>query len=407
MKEFWSLKEVADYLDVEYKTVYRLVRKGEIPAGKVGGIYRVRKEDLDAYFERQKVAVPVSAREPQGAAPNQLLKCAVCLRLLTDETQVAGRCTHDRCDLPICHRCWNVDGARHCLTHRPSATDQLARARERLAAGEIPVLITAVQAKQREITFLSRFERKVSEITALRHPLDGRVLRVNWSWTEVHVQSDESVRVMELLRTGFLDRETERKMPLNRCSRYTLPEVAKPGLMLAAHSVSHLPALVREGFDTRPASLAELLHLLEQSIDLAEDADAIYAVGIGATSGWAREAVNYIRPDGKGQSFSHRLVLPVLVDLHSGGLVYDELDRRLAPLVSLFQPRLSTEQVAAVATHIQKELRSSSAVPLEEVREAMGVSPEVVQDAFKQLVSNGGYQLDDIEGIGVVLSPRT
>ena len=55
-KPFLSVREVADYLDIDYKTVYRLVRKGEIPAVKVGGMYRVRRSELEGYLDRQTVA---------------------------------------------------------------------------------------------------------------------------------------------------------------------------------------------------------------------------------------------------------------------------------------------------------------------------------------------------------------
>ena len=76
MGEFWSIKDAADYLGVDYKTVYRLVRLGEIPSGRVGRIYRLRKEDVDAYLELQG-APSVRANEQPALA-----KCAACLRLL-------------------------------------------------------------------------------------------------------------------------------------------------------------------------------------------------------------------------------------------------------------------------------------------------------------------------------------
>ena len=34
MKNFYSIKEAADYLEVDYKVVYRLVREGKIPSGQ-------------------------------------------------------------------------------------------------------------------------------------------------------------------------------------------------------------------------------------------------------------------------------------------------------------------------------------------------------------------------------------
>jgi len=47
--------EVADHLRVSTMTVYRLVRRGELPAVRVGRNYRVRAADLAAYLDNQVV----------------------------------------------------------------------------------------------------------------------------------------------------------------------------------------------------------------------------------------------------------------------------------------------------------------------------------------------------------------
>lgn len=47
--------EVAEQLRVSTMTVYRLIRRGELPAVRVGRNYRVRVEDLDQYLSEQVV----------------------------------------------------------------------------------------------------------------------------------------------------------------------------------------------------------------------------------------------------------------------------------------------------------------------------------------------------------------
>jgi excisionase family DNA binding protein len=47
--------EVSDRLRVSTMTVYRLIRRGELPAVRVGRNYRVREADLEAYLEAQVV----------------------------------------------------------------------------------------------------------------------------------------------------------------------------------------------------------------------------------------------------------------------------------------------------------------------------------------------------------------
>jgi excisionase family DNA binding protein len=47
--------EVADQLRVSTMTIYRLIRRGELPAVRVGRNYRVREADLEAYLDGQVV----------------------------------------------------------------------------------------------------------------------------------------------------------------------------------------------------------------------------------------------------------------------------------------------------------------------------------------------------------------
>lgn len=47
--------EVADQLRVSTMTIYRLIRRGELPAVRVGRNYRVRATDLERYLAGQVV----------------------------------------------------------------------------------------------------------------------------------------------------------------------------------------------------------------------------------------------------------------------------------------------------------------------------------------------------------------
>lgn len=49
--EILTLPEVAQLLKVAEKTVYTMAQKGELPAFKVGGQWRFRRTDLDAWID--------------------------------------------------------------------------------------------------------------------------------------------------------------------------------------------------------------------------------------------------------------------------------------------------------------------------------------------------------------------
>lgn len=51
--EILTIKQVADYLKVTERTIYRLAAAKKIPAFKVGGTWRFRKVDIDSWIEAQ------------------------------------------------------------------------------------------------------------------------------------------------------------------------------------------------------------------------------------------------------------------------------------------------------------------------------------------------------------------
>ena len=51
-----TIGEVADYLKVTERTIYRLAGAKQIPAFKVGGSWRFSKTDIDAWISRQSTA---------------------------------------------------------------------------------------------------------------------------------------------------------------------------------------------------------------------------------------------------------------------------------------------------------------------------------------------------------------
>ena len=53
--EILTLPEVARLLKVAEKTVYAMARRGALPAFKVGGQWRFKRDDIDAWIERQKL----------------------------------------------------------------------------------------------------------------------------------------------------------------------------------------------------------------------------------------------------------------------------------------------------------------------------------------------------------------
>jgi excisionase family DNA binding protein len=51
---FLTTEEVLGYLRVTPRTIYRLIRSGELPAVRIGRQWRFRRTDLDDWLDRQR-----------------------------------------------------------------------------------------------------------------------------------------------------------------------------------------------------------------------------------------------------------------------------------------------------------------------------------------------------------------
>src|SRR5579872_1886799 len=76
---FLTTEEVLEYLQVNLRTVYRLIKAGKIPAVRVGRQWRFRKRDIDAWLETQRprgqraAGTPRPAPAPIGGRPRVLV----------------------------------------------------------------------------------------------------------------------------------------------------------------------------------------------------------------------------------------------------------------------------------------------------------------------------------------------
>ena len=61
---FLTTEEVLEYLQVNLRTVYRLIKAGKIPAVRVGRQWRFRKRDIDAWLDSQRSRANGAAAAP-------------------------------------------------------------------------------------------------------------------------------------------------------------------------------------------------------------------------------------------------------------------------------------------------------------------------------------------------------
>ena len=82
---FLTTEEVLDYLQVNLRTVYRLIKAGKIPAVRVGRQWRFRKRDLDVWLEAQRTK---SGRSAVGQPRPDLTSSRARVLVVDDEDAI-------------------------------------------------------------------------------------------------------------------------------------------------------------------------------------------------------------------------------------------------------------------------------------------------------------------------------
>src|SRR6476659_9718424 len=77
---FLTTDEVLDYLQVNLRTVYRLIKAGKIPAVRVGRQWRFRKRDIDAWLDTSRPARGAGGADRNAERP--------CILVVDDEQAV-------------------------------------------------------------------------------------------------------------------------------------------------------------------------------------------------------------------------------------------------------------------------------------------------------------------------------
>lgn len=52
--ELITIKDVAEFLQIAEKTIYRMAADGKIPAFKVGGSWRFRRKEIEKWLESRR-----------------------------------------------------------------------------------------------------------------------------------------------------------------------------------------------------------------------------------------------------------------------------------------------------------------------------------------------------------------
>lgn len=397
--DFLKIPEAARYLGVTRRWVYRRIWSGDLPASKVGGLYFIQRQDIDALLEQGKLGGTMKEEVKEN-----LLKCGHCFRLLESDTLIGDVCQAENCEQLICTQCL-VDGNRFCVEHLPDKDQLWEGALEDFRQGRIPLLVKASQARLREVNFIQRFQTRLSSISTLRHPLTDEMLAVS-DWEALLEGGDEQAEVMRLMNKAVLEAEWLAKVPLNVFARYRLPLIKKqrgaPVAVLAC-TFSSLAEMLQKGFATRPLSADDLTSRLLRLGEEAQRAQTMTLALLAATTGWDASARDLVQGVGAGTAFAHRWMLIYLYDMETRQIIYNRQDSRLRGFAEIFTPLLPSEEVEEVIAAVEKEMGIYESLTMDHALRAFSYSQSVLKKAFEQMASSGRYALTEVPNLGMAI----
>ena len=306
-----------------------------------------------------------------------------------------------------------VEAARDSLEQRQeSLEERVADVEQSFEEGGIEGgdVVTATMARMLELDYLGRFDISMAEAETI-HTRDGEFDVPDGYWEGRSERRSERASVVALLDGG--DPE---EYPTNALSRYEITSGRYLGLssttetMVEARVLADLEAFATNGFDASPATLDDLLGVVNEAVYAAEEGEHGYLLAVASPTGWSERVREQVAADDLARSrYSERVSL-CLVDLQDGSLVYDDSDPVVRENADLFAPPVDDERVEACIDLVRREYVEDVAhesVLLTDVVDDHGFDAPVVKRAFNRLEDGGAGDQLYLDELGLSLECGT
>lgn len=88
LREIFTPKQAAEYLQVDKETIYRYIRQGKLVASKLGRKYRIPKGSIDLLLWATRTRDDITLREYTGSEIAQFMRAD---KLDEEEQEIAKR----------------------------------------------------------------------------------------------------------------------------------------------------------------------------------------------------------------------------------------------------------------------------------------------------------------------------
>lgn len=258
--------------------------------------------------------------------------------------------------------------------------------------------VSAGEAKQYELNFIGRIEKKLAEEVELF----GKKFKVK-DLKELK-EIDTSRFVGWRSKYGILSERDAKNLPENRHILAWLEErklLRKEQYILKAAFVSRVEKYAENGFDTDPLELEDVNVYLVDARDKAKDLNKPIVLCIASPTGFEKAVRQHISGEEFHKNFLSRYLSVCLLDLETGELIYNPHDEVAREFSRIFEIEMDEEKISRAKKGIEEEMKMKGWITF---KDALKYGNErTVKAAFYRIAEEKGWQIRFVEGVGLVL----
>ena len=283
--------------------------------------------------------------------------------------------------------------AEEVLTSREQRIEAAMRALKNGGDGGRSRYVNAGEAKQYELTFIGRMERKIGDSPVI----GGRAFYV------------EGIEENRGTFAGYAG-EAKKILPENRSLTIRLVEKRllgrKKQYVFDARYASRIERYADLGYDCDPLALADVTVMLAEMQDRARSAGVVTVLCLASPTGFEQRVRDFIDSDEFHRNFISKYLSVLLLDLETGNLIFNPADETAQAFSEICKLEIDSEAKAKVRRDVERAMRDAlklrDHVVFDDIQKALG-NESLVKPAFYDCAAEMGGEVQFVEGVGLVM----
>jgi len=284
--------------------------------------------------------------------------------------------------------------AEEALTSREQRIEVAMRALKGNGQGERSRYVSAGEAKQYELTFIGRMERKIGDSPVI----GGRAFYV------------EGIEENRGTFAEYAGEAGKKVLPENRSLTIRLVEKRllgrKKQYVFDACYASRIERYADLGYDCDPLVQDDVTAMLADMRDQTRSSGIVTVLCLASPTGFERRVRDFIDSEQFHRNFISKYLSVLLLDMETGDLAFNPADETAQAFSDICELEIDSEKVAKVRRDVEKAmldaLKLRDHVVFDDIQKALG-NGSLMKSAFYDCATEMGGEVQFVEGVGLVM----